>query len=132
MKNISLHPFSMFAGAALAGVGFLLLGAQTVSGATRLLLQGPLLVVTPPTPRQMVHIDLSALAYIVPAGKIFVATGATPISSSPLITVLFGNRRVLELQPTGVPIVIPPGLSAPAGTSISGNNGTLLGYLAED
>ena len=153
MKLVQIHPLSLVVGAALFSLGSLLVGAQqtpTVSGAPTddrtfaevpITLSGPVQVEGVPTPQQMMRIDEGS-PFMVPAGKIFVATGTGFTNSPPgqhQALVEFDNTSVLNNQAdSGRPttMAIPPGLVAHEGTVVrvsgnASNPAVLLGYLAD-
>ncbi|MCP3914631.1 MAG: hypothetical protein GY711_03625 [bacterium] len=160
MKLITIHPLSALSGAAALAALLSLFSMAQAPAALDTSANRPTsfnMSVSPvlsikgiPAPEQMMHVT-SALPFTVPMDKIFVATGLgtdnTDAPTNRAITVAFdgvnvlaaptykriGGDNVTGLGPA-IP-VIPPGLTAPAGTvvSVSASHGTgiVMGYLAD-
>lgn len=143
--NLARNPVvALLAGIVLAGAAMLTLGSappQAVGQGVRIE-YGPLA-------KDMVRV-VEGTPFIVPAGKIFVCTGlgVTSIGDNTSVRARFNDVDVLEHRPSrasggtnsrgfGPSIgAVPPGLSAPAGTSVSAfsneSTGVVLGYVAND
>jgi hypothetical protein len=154
MKPITLHPLSVVAGAGLLAIVLIASGALQVQALVGSPAR-PLVIAGIPTPAQMVRVSEDQ-PLIVPQGTVFVATGIASTANN-----TDGGHKVIEVQfdgttvllgtlsrPAGVNISgsgpsipqIPPGLVAPAGTTVGVKESSstasnpakavLLGYLA--
>lgn len=134
---------------------FMLLGAAQAAGTVKLLLSGPVEIANYPKPQNMRRI-VEGTPFVVPSGKLFVVTGlgsnghnfAPGPGPNKHVRVSFDGTSVLEAMilewqaggsySGGGPTIpeVPPGLTAPAGTSITATDdavdlGVVLGYLVD-
>ncbi len=127
MKTNRIHAPSAALGALVLGLAGLLIGAQVVGpapvavprptlNAGVLIAGGPVTVRGIPTPQQMLRIEENT-NYTVPAGKIFVATGIARINGDQDFGYISFDGQVVARFP--VPMEIPAGLTAPAGTVVN-------------